>query len=419
MRHLSLFAGIGGFDLAAERAGMVTVGQVEIDGPCRSVLERWWPEVPRWEDVHDVTAESLWRGTIRESAGRTSSDPIFAADHHGRREAGPRLPGGPGRPPPDTDRGGTDGPTVDVLTGGFPCQDYSVAGNRAGLAGDRGALWWQMHRIVAGIRPAWVVGENVPGLLSSRGGADFGTIIDSLTDIGYGVCWAVLDSRWFGVAQRRRRVFIVGHSGGVPRPEVLALGEGLFGHPAPGGETGQVVTQAFTGSTFGGGGVDDNRAQAGFVVPLNWQSGGTQTRIVGPDDGTIDTLHASQTPAIAFTAKDAGADATTELSPTLRAMNHTESHQNAGGQVGVVSSATVRRLTPVECARLQGFPDHWNDHLSDTQRYRQYGNAVTVNVAEWVMRRIAAGSPAWPAPSSRPTHRPAGSSPPHSPDIRP
>src|SRR5690606_6966285 len=197
----SLFAGIGGFDLAAERVGMEVAWQSELDPHASRVLAHHWPDVPNLGDIHDIT----------------------------------------------------EPPTVDVLTGGFPCQDYSVAGNRAGLAGDRGALWWQMHRIVAQLRPTWIVGENVPGLLSSRGGADFETIVRSLTELGYGVAWAVLDAQYFGVAQRRRRVFIVGHSGGVPRPEILALSEGLYGHPEPSRETGRRTSPILAARTRSGG----------------------------------------------------------------------------------------------------------------------------------------------------------------------
>src|SRR5690554_5656352 len=187
MRVGSLFAGIGGFDLAAERAGMEVVFQSEIDKYASRVLDHHWPHVENLGDIHGIT----------------------------------------------------DPPAVDVLCGGFPCQSYSVAGSRGGLADDRGALWWEYHRLIAELGPEWVVGENVPGLLSSRGGADFETILGSLTELGYGVAWAILDAQWFGVAQRRRRVFIVGHSGGVPRPEILALSEGLYGHPEPSRKTGK------------------------------------------------------------------------------------------------------------------------------------------------------------------------------------
>src|SRR5690606_12604835 len=181
MKLGSLFAGIGGFDLAAERVGMEVAWQSELDPHASRVLAHHWPDVPNLGDIHDIT----------------------------------------------------EPPAVDVLCGGFPCQDYSVAGRGAGLAGDRGALWWQMHRIIAECRPTWVVGENVHGLTTSRHQDSLRTIIGSLVDLGYGVVWRVLDAQWFGVAQRRRRVFIVGHSGGQPRPDVLALAQSVSGDSPP------------------------------------------------------------------------------------------------------------------------------------------------------------------------------------------
>lgn len=283
MRVGSLFAGVGGFDIAAERAGMEVSWQSEVDAAASRVLEHYWPG-KNLGDIHDI-----------------------------------RTP-----------------PAVDVLCGGFPCQDYSVAGNREGLAGDRGALWWEFHRLIREGRPEWVIGENVPGLLSSRNGADFATIIESLTECGYGVVWAVLDAQYFGVAQRRRRVFIVGHSGGEPRPEILALAEGMFGHPEPRRETRQDAAAT---------------ASPGTPISFNWQTGVGQYE---PNSTTVGTLHVGQTPA--------------------------------------VTQPQVRRLTPLECERLQGFPDNWTatPGNSDTQRYRQMGNAVAVPVVEWIMRRVAA-----------------------------
>lgn len=164
MRVGSLFAGIGGFDLAAQRSGLEVAWVSEVDSHANRVLAHRFPDIPNHGDIHDITPDTLGSGA-----------------------------------------------TIDVLTGGFPCQDYSHAGTRRGLAGDRGALWWQYHRLIRLLRPTWVVGENVAGLISSRGGRDFETIIRSLTDIGYGMVWSVLDAQYFGVAQRRRRVFLVGH----------------------------------------------------------------------------------------------------------------------------------------------------------------------------------------------------------------
>lgn len=325
----SLFAGVGGFDIAAERAGMEVAWQSEVDKHASAVLEHHWPGL-NIGDIHDV---------------------IIADDEC---------------------RYGT-APAVDVLCGGFPCQDYSVAGNREGLAGDRGALWWEFHRLIREGRPTWVIGENVPGLLSSRNGEDFATIIESLTELGYGVVWAVLDAQYFGVAQRRRRVFIVGHSGGQPRPEILALSEGLFGYPAPSRETRQETAGTVAVGSHGSGDIigsltrafdsknysNVQEVSAGSLVAFT-QNTRDEVRIIN-GDGQISGALAAET----------GTKQQTYL---------------AGGP-------QVRRLTPLECERLQGFPDNWTaiDGNSDTQRYRQMGNAVAVPVVEWIMKRITNG----------------------------
>lgn len=339
MRVGSLFSGIGGLELGLERAGMEVAFQAEYDKQARRVLARHWPDVPRYEDVHDVgRCERDGTGVVvagdNSDSGR-GGKPAQQTKHGDLlgRTRGSVL----ARRWPDVHRyedvhDVRDGAAVDVICGGFPCQDYSVAGKRGGLAGDRGALWWEMHRIVAECRPTWVIGENVSGLLSSNGGADFRTIIASLVQLGYGICWATLDSQYFGVAQRRRRLFIVGHSGGVPRPEILAISEGLFGHPAPSREAGEKVAACL----------------------------GTRS-----------------------------------------ASGHDERGDLIGSGIGITGTAAVaqehtipRRLTPVECERLQGFPDGWTAHyddgtqVADGPRYRMLGNAVTVNVAEWIGRRI-------------------------------
>lgn len=307
----SLFSGVGGFDLAAERVGMRVLWQAEVDRFASLVLAERFVGVKNFGDVNDICMAGKGRSSYGAYTGVVSGvggygsdgdiEPVLR-DHEGGRNCGRNY-----RPA-----------AVDVLVGGFPCQDYSVAGLREGLAGDSGALWWQFHRLVDECRPLWVIGENVPGLLSSRGGRDFASIIDSLTDLGYGVAWGVLDSQYFGVAQRRRRLFIVGYSGGRPRPEVLSLSEGLFGDTRPERFEGEAVA-ALTAKGIGVGGPDSAHALAGHLIP----------------EGT-----------------------------------------------------DVRRLTPLEVERLQGFPDNWTEVCSDTQRYRQMGNAVTVPVAEWILERI-------------------------------
>ena len=349
----SLFSGVGGLELGLEQAGMEVVWQAEADKQARSVLKKHWPNVYQFEDVHDV------------------------------RNAEP----------------------VDVICGGFPCQDYSVAGKRSGLAGDRGALWWQMHRIVAECRPAWVVGENVHGLLLSNGGADFRTIVASLVQLGYGVCWATLDSQYFGVAQRRRRLFIVGHSGGVARPEILAISEGLYGHPAPRREARQSSTQP-TGNGVASGGVSwyERHDQDGRVTDLTGKATQTlganadngcdlplvfdTTQVTSPENGSNpqpgDPCH-----PIAATAH---VPLLTSTPSTFHSIAPTCGGQGAEPQFYV--GPRPRRLTPKECERLQGFPDDWTRYyhdgteVADSPRYRMMGNAVTVNVSEWIGKQI-------------------------------
>lgn len=185
MKAVSLFAGVGGFDLALERAGVPVVASVEIDKHARGVLQQQFPNTTLLEDVKDVTGNQL-------------------------RELG---------------FDGSNG----IIVGGFPCQDLSVAGKRAGLAGGRSGLFWEICRILDETKAKWFVLENVPGLLSSNDGRDMGTVIQALVERGYGVAYRILDAQYFGVAQRRRRIFIVGCLGdnGSAPAEVLALIEGM------------------------------------------------------------------------------------------------------------------------------------------------------------------------------------------------
>lgn len=168
----SLFAGIGGFDLGFEQAGFTTAWQVEIEQDLREVLSLRFPHAQQFADVREVGAHNL--------------------------------------------------SPVDVLIGGFPCQDVSAMGARAGLAGARTGLFWEVCRIVEEIRPQWLVLENVVGLLTSNGGKDFGVVLGALADRGYVGLWRVLDAQYFGVAQRRRRVFLVAGLGRQPPAGLLS-----------------------------------------------------------------------------------------------------------------------------------------------------------------------------------------------------
>ncbi len=168
LTHFSLFTGIGGIDLASEWAGFTTVGQVEIDDFCNKVLEKRWPDVPRWGDVRDVTRESV------------------SARGIGR---------------------------IDLLSGGFPCQPHSCAGKRKASADERD-LWGEFARVICELEPRWVLAENVRGLLSSESGRFFGRVLRDLADMGYSVGWCCYGANAVGAPHQRERVFIVAHTRG-------------------------------------------------------------------------------------------------------------------------------------------------------------------------------------------------------------
>ena len=183
MKFISLFAGVGGFDLGLERSGHTCVGQVEIDKHAMTVLKQQWPDVPKHDDVR--TAKE-WADAI-----------------------------------------GLIGNT-DLVVGGFPCQDVSVAGRRAGLAGERSGLFYEALEFAVYVEAQTIILENVPGLLSSNEGRDFGVVISEMANAGYRhIEWRVLDSQFFGIPQRRRRVFIVGHTRDRSKSPIFIESEGL------------------------------------------------------------------------------------------------------------------------------------------------------------------------------------------------
>ena len=364
----SLFTGIGGFDLGFERAGIKTIWQAEQDKNCLQLLEDKFPNARRYTDVRDIT---------------------------GRAEA------------------------VDIVTGGFPCQDVSVAGKRAGLDGERSGLWFEFHRIITELRPGWVVIENVPGLLSSNDGRDMGTIIGALAECGYGWAYRVLDAQFYGVAQRRRRVFIVGSLGNASAGKVLFEREGVSWDTPPRRETGQGTTAA-TPNSFGGyaeqlgtlraAGGDYGGGSEMLTYNIQHNDGGSHKRKDRPNGGmyvnetdTALTVGSSDMTVTvgALQARD-GKGIGTTIDDKIVPSTWTIRGGKEGGGKGYLAAEDkamtlggqpqwmgVRRLTPTECERLQGFPDGWTEDFSDSARYRMLGNAVAVPVIEWLANRIA------------------------------
>lgn len=467
-KFISLFAGVGGFDLGMEQAGHECVAQVEWDKNAAGVLKHRWPNVPLFCDVSKVSADDL--------------------------------------------------PDADFITYGFPCQDLSVAGKREGLDGKRSGLFYEATRIIkqlaerairrggAGGGRFIAIAENVKGLLSSGDGYDFARCIRELHNIGASeVGFSVLDSQYFGVAQRRKRVFIVADFGGESTSEILAFSEGMSGHPPPSrkagkgtagdatesvGEGGDGVVGALCARDYKGISSDnlhENKAiiqaqstgsdpdlMATLCAKDNDKIGSNQwvkegkaiieqstkaynvtmcdsngTRKDRPDGGMYvnetdsantlttsekDKLLIAQEPTVVSWNRDTTPKASEDVSVTLRS-------QQGGEGVGVAHAAdlynfttndqtnqtlrggaaqckehygavvkenlTVRRLTPIECERLQGFPDNWTSEKmeltlegnewkatgkvvkqADGPRYKAMGNAITVNVGAWIGKQI-------------------------------
>ena len=488
MRFLSVCSGIEAASVAWKPLGWTCAGVSEIEPFPRAVLQHRQGVAPcDWDHRHSA---------------QSNITPLFGdftqiESHH----VGP----------------------IDLLVGGTPCQSFSIAGLRGGLADDRGNLSLEFLRLADRTRPRWLVWENVPGVLSSNGGRDFGAILGGMVELGYGFAYRVLDARFFGVPQRRRRVFVVGHLGSWQRAAaVLFERHSLSGHPAPRREKGQsaptlpsrssaggglgtdfdcdggLIEQAWpaetetliptTGAVFDDAQVAHSLRGEGFDASEDGTGRGTplvpvevvgalacNTGPNGHDAGNFacnQAVDAGHIVPVAFSAKDYGADAMQDCSPTLRAGGFADSHQNGGvmpavayaiqeravsenlengpqgkgfqegvaytlearnkvqaaavafalrgrdggampeiegDQVGAlraanggssrsyVAASAVRRLTPEECEKLQGFlPGYtlipWRkkpaDQCPDGPRYKALGNSMAVPCMRWLGERI-------------------------------
>ena len=297
LRVASFFAGIGGFDLGFEKAGLKTVWQCELKPFCSTILEEHWPAIGRKQDIQEVKPDEIAE--------------------------------------------------AEIWTAGFPCQDVSLArmGPREGLHGSQSGLFFKFAELVGDRLPRVVVLENVGGLLSSNNGRDFAVVARTLADLGYCVAWRVLDSRYFGVPQSRTRLFLVGSLGEEATAGQILLEPECSGrNPAAGKENGKKPLSPFKEV------VGDS--QRGYVKKL------------------AHCLYAES-------ARHTGTDWSRNY-------------------VSYPDEGKVRRLTPLEAERLQGFPDHWTKPIEtslsqqklDSARYHALGNAVTVPVAKWIGEQI-------------------------------
>ena len=378
LHAVSLFSGIGLLDLGLHRAGIPTRLLCEADASARSVLARRFPGVPIHHDVQELTPDDIYA---------TGADPART-----------------------------------VLAAGFPCQDLSVAGNRAGMGeGTRSGLYWHIVRLLAGFPAKWIVLENVPGLLSSHGGRDMGAVVGALGKLGYGISWRVLDAQHFGVPQRRRRVIFVGHLGtpwAAPaeillEPEVgsgdSATLTGTRTRAARGASSGlgdrriaahhgrmtaedaanlicyQKVVRS--GAHASGGNLPPEvwaeRDVAATLSPVDLVVSARSLAVRGREGGSACELGPGNGPAFTLRAGDGGSSRSQLIAISTRG------DQPDPLPADDVVETVVRRLTPLECERLQGAPDGWTEGQSDSARYKQIGNAVAVPVFEWVGRRLS------------------------------
>jgi DNA (cytosine-5)-methyltransferase 1 len=268
-------------------------------------------------------------------------------------------------------------PDFDMLCGGFPCQSFSIAGKRRGFEDTRGTMFFEIARILEVKRPKIVFLENVKGLLNHNKGETFKVIIQTLSELGYDVQWMVLNSKFFGVSQNRERVFIIGNLRGEPRPEILPFGTGMQ----------EIISESEVSHTLIQGYGKIARGTTMIQESQGYRVYGT--------DGISCTL---QGQAGGIGAKT-GLYAIPVLTPDRENKrqngrrfkeNGDESFTLTGQDIhGVmVQDFRIRRLTPLECERLQGFPDNYTQGFSDTQRYKMMGNAVTTNVIREIAKKL-------------------------------
>jgi DNA (cytosine-5)-methyltransferase 1 len=352
MKFIELFAGVGAFRLGLERTGHECVWANEWLERPRSIYARNFGEQPDGRDIRDVSAGDI--------------------------------------------------PDADLLVGGFPCATFSVAGKRTGFSLDdtRGTLAFEMFRLARDKGIPYLLFENVKGLLNHDGGRTFEIILEVLDGMGYDCQWELLDSQNFGVPQHRERIFLIGHLRGKPRPKVFPIGatgrsndeantekregrQGLFSDISPtldahyykGGNARQYVVEQFIRR-------DNSFRTFENVAPTllaHMGTGGNNVPFVRP---VLDVARVNKSPNGRL-IKDDG-----DPMYTITAQDR------HGVQIGDEDGFAIRKLTPLECERLQGLPDGWTEfyddgrRVSDSERYERCGRTITIPVVEAIGRRL-------------------------------
>lgn len=339
-----MFTGIGGFDLALQNLGHEIVGACEIDKYARSVFRKHFKNTPIYNDARYLHEKSL--------------------------------------------------PHFDLLSGGFPCQAFSIAGKRRGFDDTRGSLFFEIARLAKQKRPSYLLLENVKGLLSHDKGQTFRTIISTLDEVGYDVEWQLLNSKYH-VPQNRERLFIIGHLRGKRRRQIFPLGDYdqkterkikkiamLTDNPnnavlSPNGISSTILSGGGSGSRTNVAVVNDKKGlrqiEKSTCIDANYFKG-------HDNHGARTLIYTSQQ--------------NQNMKQKIQNRDDTWTLSTSAKDFGVMEGQRIRRLTPKECERLQGFPDDWTKYgsdgsiISDTQRYKMCGNAVTVPVVEFIAKHL-------------------------------
>jgi DNA (cytosine-5)-methyltransferase 1 len=344
MRFIELFAGIGGFRLGLENTGHECVWANEILDKPRSIYERNFGEAPDGRDIRLVS--------------------------------------------------GADLPEADILVGGFPCATFSVAGKRTGfsLEDTRGTLAFEMFRIAHERQIPYILFENVKGLLNHDGGKTFGIILSVLDEMGYDCQWELLDSQHFGIPQHRERVFLVANHRDFPRPKVFPIGREI------GQDFGEGSGQAFQQSEAEG---DSGAGRLSVLKNVPYATGRKpkDVRVFPTIDGHYwKGIQNNQGRGAVRAVLTPDREEKRQRGRRFKDVDEASFTITAQDRHGVLveheGKSRIRRLTPLECERLQGFPDGWTEFyadgkaVSDSERYERCGRTVTISVIEAIGRRL-------------------------------
>ncbi len=371
MKYLSLFSGIGGFELGIQQAYETSIKSKKLQG--KKLCAR--------KDSNS-TKPTLWEQP-NTCIGYSEIDKYAIQiyekhfKHKNYGDATTIIP--------------KELPDFDLLVGGFPCQAFSIAGKRKGFDDTRGTLFFDIARVLKDKRPRHILLENVKGLLSHEQGKTFQTILGVLSDLGYSVEWQVLNSKNFGVPQNRERVFISGCLGRGCRRKIFPIGNSNETNNEPNQKLREQTSNTLQ-TNYGGGYsnetyvLEEKKFQR---LPIKEGNKEISRTLLARDykDPKLVLIPTNTKRGYDIAESGDSINLSVPNSKTRRGRVGKKIAQtiDTGMQQYTLKSSKIRRLTPIECERLQGFPDNWTEGLSDTQRYKTLGNGVTVNVIKAIV----------------------------------